>query len=340
MNAAQLGGGSSDYSFSRVVQTSETFTAQKTGWHRFTGAGGSGSAAGCSAAGGVATGASTGALGQVRVWMTAGQTAVITIGAGGTAPTPVTGGVVQGNDGNDTTVVVGGITYTAGRGKGGKASSSTTQTGPGGGVATNWDINLPGGDAGTCVFTAGGKAASGGGALPVQGIPYSSGTAQAASGFGAASGGAGIGGKSGNALAVSAETRTAGGGVGGPSPDATSASSTVGGADALGTQSSNTKGTLAPNYYRIGFFGFATASGSSLVNTASDDGGGGSCGTTGNIAGAGGAFAGGGAYAIQSGGGQGGAAGRLGGAPGGNCCEAAATATPKAGGNGWVFIEA
>lgn len=336
MNAAQLAAGSADYPFVQTFLSSGTFTAPKDGYYRFTGIGGGGSGAASSAAGGAATGGSAAGLVQKRVYMTAGQTATITVGAGGIAVT-VTGGLAQGNDGNDTTIVVGGVTYTAGKGKGGTAGAAT-KTGAVGGAATNGDINVAGGASGDAVFFAAAWSASGGGAVGVTGIGFPSGVATVSAGtFSARTGGAGIGGKSGDATASSADTGTPGGGSGGPSASNTNAVATIGGADVIGNTVTNTPGALPTGFFRTGIFGFACGTGAGSQGGAGADGGGG--GASPSAGGAGGAFAGGAAAAQGAGVAAGGSGGKFGGGGGAGSCPAANLATGGKGRDGVVWVE-
>lgn len=337
MNAAQLmGGGGGDYPFVQTFLTSGMFTAPKGGWYRFTGIGGGGSGAASSAAGGAATGGSAAGLVQKRVWMTAGQTATITVGAGGVQVT-VTGGVAQGNDGNDTTIVVGGVTLTAGKGKGGTAGAAN-KAGAVGGAATNGDLNVPGGNSGDADYFAGAWSATGGGAVGANGAGFASGKATvSAGGFSARTGGAGIGGKSGDATASSADAGSMGAGSGGPSPSNTNAVTTISGPDVLGNTVTNVAGALPTGFFRVGLFGFACGTGGGAQGSPGAEGGGGASAPN-NAASVGGAFAGGGASA-QNGGANAGAGGKFGGGGGAASGSAGFAATSGKGGNGSVFVE-
>lgn len=147
---SQFVGGGRTFQVIRQVIASETFTATKTGCHRFHlvgGGGGGGSANDANAGTRRAVGGQAGGYMRKDVFMTVGQTAVITIGAGGAG----VGGTGNGSNGTDSTIVVGGVTYTAQRGAGGGGSITTDQPASNSlGGATNGDINAVGGPGAAC----------------------------------------------------------------------------------------------------------------------------------------------------------------------------------------------
>ena len=146
--ASQFGGGSSlPPTQTTNFFTSRTWVAPQNGIliMRAMGAGGGG-ARGSAAS---ATGGYSGAWGMKVVRVAKGATVVVAIGAGGTGKTTTDG---DGTAGGDTTVVVGGVTYTAPGGLAGKFSlGSAPANGPS--PSANWDAGAdsvkPGWAAGT-----------------------------------------------------------------------------------------------------------------------------------------------------------------------------------------------
>jgi len=144
-----------DASPTEYTTGSGNFTAEFTVNHTITLVGGGGGGAG----GGTGTnkrgggGGGGGACLIKVVSLTQGQQYAYVVGAQGN------GGAadINGSDGGDTTFIVGGTTYTAGKGGGGKAP--LVYTGGTGGTATNGDTNNTGGTGGTGTAAAG----SGGG---------------------------------------------------------------------------------------------------------------------------------------------------------------------------------
>jgi hypothetical protein len=154
------------------ITTSGTFTAPVSGWYKFTikGAGGGGSGSGYSS--GVNWGGAAGGEGGTTFAyekMTAGDTATITVGAGGTggAAGGSSGNLgTPGNKGGDSSVIVNSVSYTAGGGGGGTNNPGSWNTNGGSG-----DVIGCGGDYGSYGPTnirgmggAGGGSNGGGGA--------------------------------------------------------------------------------------------------------------------------------------------------------------------------------
>lgn len=205
------------------IYSSRAWVAPKTGTYRVTlvGGGGSGGSVGVATAitqYGAATGGGAGGLVQKTLSLVAGQSATVTIGAGGTAA----GGyaISAGVNGSSSSWVDGTNTLTAGGGAGGQASGvSTTLAGGVGGTATGGDVNITGG-AGGAISSAYASAnlATGGGAVGMMGIGYAGGSITCpANAALMATGGGGVGGRGGNITVATATS--GGGGAGGPAPD-------------------------------------------------------------------------------------------------------------------------
>lgn len=253
--------------------TSRTWTAPQNGIliMRAMGAGGGG------ARGTTATGGYSGSWGVKVVRVAKGDTAVVTIGAGGTGKTTTDG---DGAAGGDTTIVVGGVTYTAYGGPGGKFNLGAA---PGNGPApsANWD-------AGAASVKPGWASA-------------------------AATGGAGVDilAQGGNATTSASVNVSGGGGTGGPSVGS------VGGG-AIGTKDAMGNAITTPIVYvdassgewGISFYGGAGGTGTGATATGGN-GGGGAGATTGN----GGHGGGGGGAGMGSSGGSGGIGGGGGACP-------------------------
>lgn len=333
--ASQFSGGLSWFYRQQIFPISGTFTALRDGWYTFSGLGGAGSGAALSGPGGVTGGSACGFV-QKRVYLLANQSVTITIGAGG-ASVSTTGAGVNGNDGNDTTIVGPGFSLVAGKGKGGVfAATLVTAVGPAGGVATGGDVNVQGGKAGDALANvAGNSYAATGGAAPGifgAGMPSGNATVTTSGGGGANSGGASPGGKSADNLITNGLGGSGyGGGAGGPSTGAQAP-------DIFGSLS----GTLPTGYSLTNFFSLCW--GMSCNATAPFfDGGGGYGGwntTAGNNSG--GAFCGGGAVAYVAGnpanptyGGK----GKWGGGGGAAMAFGGYLATSGKGGDGVVCVE-
>lgn len=155
--------------------------------------------------------------------------AFVFIGAAGGAQvgTATAGARLNGNDAGTSSITGPNANMVANGGKGGigayAASGPVTAAGVPGGTASGGDENYTGGSSGNAVVNvSGGMAATGAGAVAWNGIGYSSGNATVSAGGSlyAASGGAGTGGSSGNAVAgVSAPGVSGGAGAAGPSQD-------------------------------------------------------------------------------------------------------------------------
>ena len=332
------------YGISEPFESSGTFTAKKSGWHRVTavGAGGSGGVAWNDDAATVlsATGGAAGGFAVKEFWALAGTAYTIVIGTGGTAVSRTTDGATSGNAGGNTTFSGFGVSITANGGAGGTASIvATTLTGAAGGTATGGDLNVTGGASGGVANTSssGGRGASGGGAVGVRGTSYASGavTVSGGSAAHAASGGAGIGGASGTATSTAGQTSASGGGGSLGSSSAAANNNTTGGA-----------GASSLTTLQLNATGSAGSSSSSIPAPDGNGGAGGGAiaGVTDNVAGAGKLYAGGGGRATQASGSgiSAGTGGRGGG--GGGAAMYASSGSPDslssgAGGSGLVIVE-
>ena len=317
-----------------AFESSGTFTAVKTGWHRVTVVGGGGS--GALSWRDVdtqqrATGGGAGGFALKEFWAAAGASYTVTVGAGGTTPgSRTTNGVTAGSAGGTSSFVGPGVSITCTGGTGGTAVNGTvgTTTGAAGGTATGGDVNYTGGASGNVQNTGTGLAASGGGAVGVRATGAASGAAVAGGSYAAATGGAGTGGSSGAATSSSANSRTGGGGSAGAGTDCTN---NVGGAagagftsltvsqlnSAGGDATSGTAGAVAGNG------GGGSGAGGTGTGTPSIFAGSGACANTNNSATsvAGGRGAGSGAVALY------------------DATLTPYTATGRAGGAGLVIVE-
>lgn len=312
-------------------ENSGTFTAKKSGWHRVTavGAGGSG---GCvfQSGSGRATGGAAGGFAVKEFYALAGTAYTIVIGAGGAAVARATAGATVGNAGGNTTVAGFGVSITASGGGAGAAATGTgTTSGATGGAATGGDINATGGASGQAVSSSGWAATGGGAVAAKTATGYASGTATVAAGLFCGSGGAGVGGASGNGSASSVSTGTGGGGAAGAGSNGTNANGAAGaGFSSLTAIQLNSAGGSGNG---IGSPGAVSGNG----------GGGGGSGLSGGSAG--GLFAGGGACAgqIESSAAAGAGGRGAGGGASSNYDNAAGaiTYTSGAGGSGLVIVE-
>ena len=195
-----------------LVTSSRTITvpARAVGAYiRLWGGGGSGALAN-NVSLGSARGGAGGGYSEGYVDCVPGESAVITIGAGGAAVSSGGAGAFSGNAGSSTSFAVVAKMISATGGGGGAASTTNgvNPSAPTAGVGSNGDINSSGGISGTCTAATGNYNATGGASAGnALGAGASSG---AASGRGA-SGGAGIFGASGD---VSPSTAGASGGGG------------------------------------------------------------------------------------------------------------------------------
>lgn len=332
----------------RVFEASGTYTASRTGWHKITCIGASGSSGIAAAYNGAspnATGAGAGGLCVGMRYLVAGQSYIVTVGSGGAAPAALTaiftnGSVLaaNGNSGGATSFSGAGIaTMTANGGEGGKglaggAGNGMPLAGGVGGTASGGDFNVKGGDGGTITGSANrSPVATGGGAVGLRGAGHNGGNAvSTAVGTVVASGGAGVGGKGGDANS-SGPASTAGGGAGGAASGATA------GVNYKGVAGGPAATTTAPNDLDL-------ATGGGNMTSANTDAapGGGSAGGTNTAVYKGGTFAGGGGKATIDVAATAPAGGQYGGAPGGAALvvtSGSATATAATGSNGAVFIE-
>lgn len=201
-----------------LMEATGVYVPAATGVHEIVMAGPAGRGgtvyASATGGGGVATGAGGGGFLRKRLVLTGGTPYLFNAGAG--VPSLVgspAGGLQQGADGGDSTFSGPDIaTLTAGGGKAGAAAVTGPLSGGLGGIATGGDINYPGGRGGNITGNvAGGRAATGGGALNITGTARNGGDATVTASP-VATGGASPGGSGGNATAGGA---SGGGGVGG-----------------------------------------------------------------------------------------------------------------------------
>lgn len=305
----------------RRISTSGSFTATKTGWHRITLTGSAGrggnvlspTTSGIGATGGGAPGFCVGMR-----FLIAGQTYTVIVASGVVSFTRSSGTfATAGVAGSSTSFSGAGTTLTANGGGAGNATlSGGTLAGATGGTASGGDINVTGGASGGITgLVAGSAAATGGGAVGVQGVGYSSGSI-AAGATSNSTGGAGVGGASGTAtgtLGVSG-----GGGSGGPSPNA-SGTSGAGGPNWEGVAA----GPVVPAGGLTAIMN-TTGGGTNAGDTGASNSGGGTGGVRNTVSSDAGEFAGSGGGASDSGVGSSGPGGKYGGASGG----AAGTGAP------------
>lgn len=329
----------------RVFESSGMFTATKTGWHKITCIGGSGSAgaaAGRSGNGTAATGGGAGGLCQALRFLTAGVTYMANVGNGGAAPAAASAvfdtssTASNGNAGGNTTFSGAGIaTMTANGGGGGKAqigNGAIALTGGTGGSASGGDLNVKGGDGGTIIsILNGAAAATGGGAVGLRGGSFNGGDATATTAAVYISGGAGVGGKGGDSVAGTAIT--AGGGAAGAASGATA-----------GANYKGVAGGAAFAGALLNDLDAATGGGNVPGASADAPAGGGSAGRNGGTHYKGGVFAGTGGFATVGANVNltGVAGGQYGGAPGGvaaTISTSSITVNGVAGSAGGVWIE-
>ena len=137
-----------------VITTSGTYTAPVTGWYKITVKGGGGGGAGGSKTTAMSTTGGGGGEGGTTIayeYMTAGQTATVTIGAGGAGGAgSYTGSTVLGSPGGDSSVIVNQTTYIGygaqgGAGNGGQGGGGTIRGACGGATVKLPTANLTGG---------------------------------------------------------------------------------------------------------------------------------------------------------------------------------------------------
>jgi len=204
-------GGASAILTHAIIGISRTYVVPATGKYVaiVLGAGGSGALA-YNPGSASASGGSAGGLGVKLLSLTAGASLTARIGAGA----PPAASAQNGGAGGATTLAGSGFsTVTAYGGAGGLYAASAGVAGVAGGRILNCDFGFTGGSSGVCSWTNGGGAATGGGAVNI-GYNTVSGFAKVvSSGTYAVSGGAGMGGSSGNiALIGSSQKGTSGGG--------------------------------------------------------------------------------------------------------------------------------
>jgi hypothetical protein len=321
----------------QMITVSTTWVAPMTGTFLIYAVGGGGGGKETGGANFVASGGGAGGLAIKAARLQAGAALTISIGAGGTKGSSAT-------DGGDTTIYGAGLNIRAGGGSRGVGEEnpyrSVTYSGGAGGTATGGDWNLTGGaggSAGLAPYGGGYEGAmGGGGAVAWFGQAYRGGNAtcnNVGNGY-AYGGGAGIGGRGGDAEILNNGAGNyaigSGGGATAPGQDVSSASIIQGQAnlsftDYLGANSTN----YAINTF---FFPFGRGTGSTNTTVAAGFGAGtrGYSGATSATAGTPGMFAGTGAgvtNGVTAGLGGGGGAGIT-------------SSTPRAagGGAGVVFI--
>lgn len=262
---------------SRTITSSMTYTAPVSGTLllRVIAADGSGgvSLSGC------ATGAGAGESADKVVQVSAGDAFVITIGAGGAGLTRTTGHA-NGNDGGDTTVTGPGVALTVKGGKGGKAAAVSAGTpllgGLGGTGGTGGDFHRPGGRGGNisnCNF----EHVTGGGAVNFSHVQTQEATRggdvlHATPAGAILTGGGGVRGHGGDAVAAAGGVTTAGGGAYGDALDGTSAGAA--GPNAVGGRTSGAVTFLSATGDPWGL-DFASGNGASYSGASSDAGPGG-----------------------------------------------------------------
>jgi hypothetical protein len=236
--------GSAAASFHNVelLLSSQVWTAKVTGPTKITlvaAAGSGGLASGNLGKAAAASGGSSGAIVIKTFYAIAGNTYTLLLGAFGVGVGTLSGGGItqDGNNAGQSSFVGNGVNVVAGGGKAGvgvlATSGNAVALGAVGGVGSGGDINIPGSNSGTATSALGNAAATGGAASPYRGLAVPSGSATATSTTNnrcAASGGAGVGGKSGDVVANTVRAASSGGGYASASANATDAVSTAVGA--------------------------------------------------------------------------------------------------------------
>lgn len=348
----------------KLYKSSGTFTPVLSKLHRIIviGAGGSGAATVMSTNGkvdftgiGMACGGGAGGCSIKDVILSTGTTYTVTIGTGGSSKT-VTSTLTSsaGSSGGSSSFSGSGIsTITASGGGGGQGQSGSggwSKNGGSGGTSSGGDYNFTGGKGGNCTYVSyGGKLATGGGAVSITGNVYSAGPCKEGDvpfGFDqttiryypGATGGAGIGGNSGQIetyAAAYAYCATGGGGTEGESDSF------------INPGSGLSSGGDASLLFKFNYMYINNPGGNAGYPSGSSayDGGGGGGGVRneGNATGGNGGMFGGGGAACCGGGGGGGAynatAGNGGiGGGGGGALAMAGTAQSGSGGNGLIII--
>lgn len=214
--ASMLRSGTATSLEQRIITKSSEITIMEDGWYLITAIGGGGCGAllppSVSGHGSAGTGGGAGGLSQARRFIKKGSVLTIVVGAGG--PSSNVPGA-QGADGGTTTVTGPSISLIAEGGRGGRSQSLPGGTLPGatGGAAMGGDRNVRGGESGSATVVAinGSIALTGGGAVGIYGIGYPSGDAVSLANKTAMTGGAGVGGRSGRAEAITRNAFTSGG---------------------------------------------------------------------------------------------------------------------------------
>ena len=174
-----------------TLLTSQTWTAPATGTILVTCTGGGGQGGLCIAAQNAnsasnARGGGAGGFSQKTIPVKAGDTFTVVIGAAGrnadTAPNSAVDGTTGGESTFDDATAISSIALDSNGGVGGVGAvqqGANTLAGGAGGTATGGDLNVAGGAGGAIVRsnTSSKDAATGGGSVPVYGIPFAGGAA-------------------------------------------------------------------------------------------------------------------------------------------------------------------
>lgn len=242
------GSGSGGYTILRYIKTSQTFVAPFSGKLSVLLVAGHGG--GAAAYNTYATGAGAGeAAMKFEVSVTAGDSYVITIGAGGAASATGFSAATTANGGNggNSTIVGPGLNMSVVGGGGGQAATTAPLSGGYGGTGgTGGDWHFAGGRGGNMGASASSSSpptGSGSVNLVWQGTDTTKtrGGDKTGSGDGA-TGGGGVGGRGGDVIGTTVITSAAGGYGGDAADVATNVATAIGGANALGVRSVSSSG--------------------------------------------------------------------------------------------------
>ena len=225
-------GGASAILTHAIIGISRTYVVPATGKYVaiVLGAGGSGALA-YNPGSASASGGSAGGLGVKLLSLTAGASLTAIIGGRGA---PRSASAQNGAAGGATALVGSGFsTVFAYGGAGGLYAASAGVAGVAGGRILNCDFGFTGGSSGSCSWTNGGGAATGGGAVNIGYNTVSGNATVVSSSTYAASGGAGMGGSSGNVVLTGSSQKGASGG-GGTHPVYGTSGQVIGGATSVG----------------------------------------------------------------------------------------------------------
>lgn len=320
---------------------------------RISGAAGSGAVSVQSTGRWVAHGGATGGYSEKVFAVVPGATYTVTVGKGGASVTRNTVGVTVGIAGGTTSF---GAVMTATGGAGGTANavSNTPPALPGAGTGTGGDINFNGATTGQITFhsaDSNGFATGGASASTWMGPGFASGDITSTNTSAQyASGGAGIGGRSGNVSGSVADTSSAGGGSGGASFAQTSGAAQAGGPDIFGVRpaldATGLPASAVPRFIGdvVGGSGGGVGASSGTPKAGGPGGGGAGSGNIGGAAspaGSGGVFGGGGGAADLDTSALAGSGGLAAGGGGAVVFGSTGTtpATSGAGGDGFCIVE-